>query len=585
MEELQARGWDCVDVVLVTGAAHVDHPSFPSAILGRALEAAGFRVGILPLPDAGDPESVAALGQPRLFFGVTAGPLDSMVANYTALGRRRSDDSYSPGGRAGARPDRAVTVYCNLIRRRFGKATPIVAGGIEASLRRFSHYDFWSDSVRRSLLLDCGADLLVHGGGEGPIVELARLFDSLGDLAESARGDRYESGLRLIPGVMWKEPASRPAPESGVELPAHEEAKGAGAAFARAHATLERNLGQRMWQQSGGMRVVANAPWAPTADEMDAIYAQPFTRNPHPCYGGVKIPGAEQVRFSVTTHRGCAGGCAFCAISAHQGKGVLSRSADSVLEEVERISRHPDFRGTVPDVGGPTANMYGAKCTRKEPCNRVSCLWPERCPDFADDQKAYLALLSRAARAEGLRNLFVTTGVRMDLALGSPEFVDALALRYTSGHLKIAPEHIAPAVLNAMRKPSGRDFARFVAEHKKLSLKAGKNQFVVPYLMAAHPGCTMDDMVDLALFLSKEGIRAEQCQVFTPTPGTASSVMYATGLDPMTMKPVFVEKDPQRKRLQKALILYHLPENRRLVREALKACGRERELPKFSRRR
>lgn len=573
--EMRARGWDCCDVVLVTGDAHVDHPSFPAALLGRWLEAHGFRVGVIARPDPSGDE-VGRLGLPRLCFGVTAGALDSMVANYTAQRRRRADDAYAPGGRAGGRPDRAVTAYGNAIRRLFGAAAFIVAGGMEASLRRFSHYDYWDDAVRRPILMDGGADVLVHGMGEGPLLEIARRLDAL-ERAGASRpaGTRERSrdprlrAVRDVPGVAYREPASAPAPADAVELPSFEEVRSDPVAHARFWAAFERTRGRRQAQVCAGMRIVSNPPWpAPTTGELDRIYGLPFTRDVHPSHGGARVPALEQVRFSVTAHRGCCGGCAFCAIAAHQGRRVSSRSAESVLAEVERIAAHPEFRGTVPDVGGPTANLWGAECGRGWDCGRVSCLWPARCPDLRVEQEGWVRLLRRAWRIRGVRHLFVTTGVRLDLLLESEAALRALVEEFTSGHLKVAPEHVAAPVLRRMRKPAGAGFDAFLRRHERLARAAGRRQYVLPYLMAAHPGARLRDAVDLALFLRRREVRVEQVQIFTPTPGTASTVMYATGLDPATLRPVFVERDPRGRELQKAVLLWHRPEGAAALREA-----------------
>jgi uncharacterized radical SAM protein YgiQ len=571
--ELQTLGWDCVDVLLVTGDANVDHPSFPAALLGRVLEAAGFRVALVARPDPGDPEALRAMGPPRLFLGVTAGSLDSMVANYTAQRKRRSDDPHDPDGKAGHRPDRALTAWCNLGRRAFGKETLIVAGGLEASLRRFAHYDYWSDSVRRPILMDCGADILVAGMGEAVALELARRLEQRSE-ARAPASDRL-AAVRDLPGVVWRQPAREAPPPGAVALPRHEEVASDRQAHLRAFQLQEANPGRAFAQECGGMRVVANAPPPPPSPEaLEAIYALPFTRNAHPLYGNRTIAALEQVRFSVTSHRGCAGGCAFCSIVAHQGKGVVSRGRQSVLDEVRTIARHPDFRGTVNDIGGPTANMWGLRCTGPDGCRRTSCLWPRRCSHLVDEQDAYRQLLADAAAIPGVKNLFVTTGIRMDLALDNEALVEALAFRHTSGHLKVAPEHVVPSVLQAMRKPADDAFGRFLAAHRRLSRRAGRNQYVLPYLLAAHPGCRLEDMVELALYLRRRNIRAEQCQIFTPTPGTAATVMYATGLDPATGEPLFVERDPRTKELHKALILWHLPAMRPQIRQALKRCNR-----------
>ncbi|HPQ69680.1 MAG TPA: YgiQ family radical SAM protein [bacterium] len=575
-KQARARGWDELDVVIVTGDANVDHPSFPAALLGRVLEAADFRVGIIARPDPQDVESVKPLGLPRLFFAVTAGALDSMVANYTALKRRRSDDPYAPGGQAGGRPDRALTAYGNLLRRAYGKAAFIVAGGLEASLRRFVHYDYWSDSVRRSLLMDCGADILVHGMGEGPIVAIAQRLTALQNEIDAPDAAQRLAAVRDVSGVVYRVPLREPEPSDAVALPAAEEVAADADAHLLAFRLTEKHRERRLWQNNGGLRVIANPPW-PTLSgaELDRIYSLPFTRNAHPMYAGARVPALEQVRFSVTSHRGCFGGCAFCAIAAHQGKIVQSRSVDSVLTEVERIAAHPAFRGTINDLGGPTANMYGLHCTRENPCDRPSCLWPQRCPDLHTDHSAYVALLEKARRVKGVQHLFITTGVRTDLAVLDEPFVAALAKHYTSGHLKIAPEHVCPAVLDLMRKTDIAHLDRFLELYARHSQRAGKEQYVLPYLMAAHPGSRLTDMIDVALYLRQRRMRVEQCQIFTPTPGTMATVMYATGKHPLTGEAVFVERDAQRKQMQKALILAHLPENASLVHKALRLAKRE----------
>ena len=565
-----------IDVLLVTGDPDLDHPSFPANLLKRWLEAHGRTVALVSRPDPERPQALAAVGAPRLFVGVTAGALDSMVANTTALKKRRSDDPYGPDGAPGGRPDRAVTVYANLVRRAFGKEVVLVAGGLEASLRRFAHYDFWSDGVRRPLLLDCGADVLVHGMGEVPVLELAtRLEATLGQPREAR-----VAALHGTPGVVVKEPKSAPPPPGALALPTAEEVASSPEAHARAFRLAERSPGRVLTQEAGGLRVVA-WPAAPlTPGQLDRLFGLPFSRDPSPAYGGARFAALEQVRFSVTSHRGCFGGCAFCAIGAHQGKAVISRSEASVLAEVRRIVSHPDFRGTVPDVGGPTANMYACGCQRPQgPCDRPSCLWPSRCRHLGTDPTPYRHLLERAAHVPGVKHLFVTTGVRMDLALTAPGFVDDLAARHTSGHLKVAPEHVTAAVLAAMRKPEGNDLEAFARAFGAASRRAGKTQYVLPYFIAAHPGCRLDDMLEVALFLHRTGMAVEQVQIFTPTPGTAATVMYATGLDPDTLRPVFVERDPHQKQLQKALLLWRDPANARLVRQALSQLGRDDLVP------
>lgn len=571
-EDLGQRGWDKLDVLLVTGDAYVDHPSFPASLLGRILEGAGYRVGVVARCDVSSPADVARLGAPRLFCGVTSGALDSMVANYTALRKPRSDDPYAADGKAGGRPDRAVTVYCNLLRRAFGKRVPIVIGGIEASLRRYAHYDYWSNRVRRSILIDSGADILLAGTAEEAVLLLARRMESLpanwaGD-AEILAGHVWG-----VPGVMVKGGGTETA--TGVTMPSADEVAAEGRAHVAAFNLQSRQQEGALVQRQGALWVCGSPPAVSSRAALDAAMELPFLRTMHPDYRGLRAPALEQVQFSVTTHRGCFGGCAFCAITGLQGKGVVSRSEASVMTEVKGFVRHPDFRGTIPDLGGPTANMWQLGCTADRLCQRPSCLHPTVCCHLNTDQSRYRELLTHVAELPGVRHLFVTTGIRMDLALGSPELLHQLAFQHTSGHLKVAPEHVVDEVLRHMRKPSGSEFSRFVALHRGLSAKAGKRQSVIPYLMAAHPGCTLNDMVDAAVALASMGITVEQCQIFTPTPGTASTVMYATGINPDTLEPVFVERSDRGKQMQKSLLLYHLPSQRAHVMSALTTAKRE----------
>ncbi len=571
-EELNRLGINQLDVLLITGDAHVDHPAFPANLLGRWLESFGFRVGLVARPRPDHPEDLKAMGPPRLFVGITAGALDSLVANRTALGKKRSDDAYAPGGQAGGRPDRALTAYGQLTRRAFGKSVLIVAGGLEASLRRFGHYDFWSDKIRRSVLMDCGADLLVHGMGEGPILNLAQR------LADMGTQDRQERMANLVdlPGLVFRLPRSAPEPESGTTLPSFEEITADRGRYVESFNLQERHRHNRMWQNVAGMRVVANPPHAPLSqEEMDRLYSLPFRREAHPMYGGKPIPALEQVRFAVTSHRGCAGGCAFCAITAHQGLRISSRSQASVLNEIERMISHPAFRGTITDVGGPTANLYGARCTGPANCPRPSCLWPKICPKLDLPMDIYSKLLKQARSIPKIKHLFVTTGIRTDLLKRQPGLLEALVRHHTSGHFKVAPEHLDKGVLDCMRKPTAQAFMDLHRDFGPLSARAGKRQYLLPYFMAAHPGCRLENMLEPALFLRRYKIRAEQVQIFTPTPGTAATVMYASGMDPATGKTVFVERSEQGKRLQKALLLSHLPESGPLVRKALRILKRE----------
>jgi uncharacterized radical SAM protein YgiQ len=571
-DELRARGWNQIDVLLVTGDAHVDHPSFPAAQVGRWLEAQGHRVAVLARPAVDDLAAMRALGEPRLFVGVTAGALDSMVANTTALRRRRSDDAYAPGGRAGRRPDRALTAYCQLARRAFGKRVLVVGGGLEASLRRFAHYDYWADAFRRPLLMDCGADVLIWGMGEAPAAALARRLDAL---EPAARADprRRSAAIRDVPGLVYRTPASHPAPSGHHRLPSAEAVAAGGDACLEAFRAQQRHQHRGLTQRCGGMRVIANPPAAVDGAALDRFAAPAFRRQAHPIHGGRPVPALEQVRFAVTSHRGCFGGCAFCAISAHQGRDVISRSRESVLAEVDRIAAHPAFRGTLTDIGGPTANMWGLRCGRTGSCRRSSCLWPNRCRHLCGDQTDYLALLRAAAARPGVRRVFVTTGLRLDLALECPDLLAGLTAEHTSGLLKVAPEHLVDHVLQRMHKPAGDQLTRFLDAFAEHSRPAGR-QFVLPYFMAAHPGCRLEDMLPVALFLRRRRLRVDQVQIFTPTPGTAASVMYATGRDPTDGRPVFVERSDAGKRLQKALLLSHLPQQAAAVRRALQQLGR-----------
>ena len=573
---MAARGWTQCDVVIVTGDAYVDHPAFAPALLGRVLEAAGFQVGILARPRPDHPKDIARLGRPRLFFAVAPGAVDSMVSNFTAQKRRRRSDAYAPGGRGGGRPERALIVYCNMIRRVFGKAAAILAGGIEASLRRFAHYDFWDDAVRRPVLLDAPADALVYGMGERPLLAAARAVRA-GSARKGPTATPAESLARVarrVRGMVWRTAASDKPPKGFHGLPSFEAVRDDAGSYVRAFNEEIRCRETGVYQDCAGHRVAANPPARPlTTKELDAAYALPFTRMAHPAYAE-RIPALEQVQFSVTSHRGCFGGCAFCGIAAHQGHVVQSRSGHSILSEVRGFVGHPQFKGTVRDIGGPTANMWGLRCTRSRPCSRRNCLAPLVCRHLETDQTPYVHLLEAARRIKGVKHLFVSTGVRMDLALKCPPLIEALARHHTSGHARVAPEHVVPEVLEVMMKPAGRAFTDYLNAFRRASLSAGKEQYLLPYFMAAHPGSRLEDMIEVALFLNREGMRVEQCQIFTPTPGTAGTVMYHTGINPHTGKRVFVEKDMHRRQMQKALVLCHLAGNRALVLEALRICGR-----------
>lgn len=548
--EMDALGWDECDIVIVSGDAYVDHPSFGAALIGRWLESLGWRVGIIPQPRWDSVADFLALGRPRLFAGITSGSMDSMVSHYTSLNRRRSDDAYTEGGIAGARPDRAVLVYSNRVREAM-PGVPVVLGGIEASLRRLSHYDFWSGTVRKPILLDTKAEILVHGMGERQAAEIARRI---------ARGAPLEG----IPGTAtWGSIASVEAvmPGGALALPSHEEVAGSPAELLRLTLAVEAELnpwcGRPMIQKCDSRAVLVQPPAEPlSTEELDALYDLPFARAPHPRYAG-RIPAWDMIRDSITVVRGCGGGCSFCALSLHQGRAVRSRSRESVMREVETLASSDGFSGTISDLGGPTANMYGLGCDSPEAemaCRRPSCLHPSICRHFRTDHSAYTALLAAAASAEGVRHVFVGSGIRHDLALEDPVFIEKLVAMHTSGHLKIAPEHFSDRVLALMRKPSASFYARFEEAFRRASLRSGKEQYLVPYLMAAFPGCTAEDMDLVSAMLSEAGIRPKQVQVFLPAPMTLATAMYVNRTDP-SGAPIEVASRTCEKRLQLDLLL------------------------------
>ena len=548
LPEARARGWPELDVVLVSGDAYVDHPSFGAALIGRVLEAAGFRVGIIAQPDWRRLDDFQRLGRPRLFFGITAGNMDSLVNHFTAQKRRRRQDAYSPGGAPGCRPDRATIVYANRAAQAY-PGVPIVLGGVEASLRRISHYDFWDDAVRRSLLLDAMADLLVYGMGEQAVVEVARRL---------AAGEPVRA-LRDLPGTAYRCAAGQ-EPAGVPWLPDHGSAAADPAQFILMHrlaAEQARGSGQVLAQRAGDWSLVVLPPAPPlTGPELDASYALPFSRRAHPAYRE-PVPALEAVQFSLTSHRGCLGGCAFCALYAHQGRVVQSRSAAALVAEARELVAHPDFRGVIGDVGGPTANCYRARCRQgrdRRGCPRPSCLYPSLCPHLQRGQLHQLALLRRIAALEGVKRVLVASGVRHDLALADPDYVRELAQHYVGGHLKLAPEHFSDQVLALMRKPGSGCYLECEREFRKRSQEVGKEQYVVPYLMAGHPGCRRQDMAAAAAFMRRHGIRVEQVQCFTPTPMTDATCMWHTGRDPWTGKRVYVPRDPRERAAQMALL-------------------------------
>ena len=537
-EEMERRGWEELDVLLVTGDAYVDHPSFGAALLGRWLCANGLRVGIVAQPRWDGPADIERMGRPRLFAGVTAGAMDSMLAHYTAFRKKRRGDAYTPGGRAGARPNRAGIVYTGLVRHAF-PGLPVVVGGIEASLRRATHYDFWTEKLRRSMLLDSKADLLVYGMAERAILEIAQRLQAIPpgetrppDTLHGIRGAAFAvSSLDAL-----TDSPRGPGRSGVITLPSHEAILGDAKKLMEATLAIERQVHQGVeWatQGSGNRHLVLTPPAEPlAADELDALYAFPFTRQPHPSYSK-PIPAAGMIRFSVTSHRGCAGGCTFCSIALHQGRRIRSRSAPSLEEEVRTLTRHPDWAGSISDVGGPTANMWGARCTADpSSCKRPDCLTPEVCRHFEMDGEALVRLLRMLRAVEGVKHLRVASGVRYDLAEEEDPYLGALVREFVGGQLTIAPEHLSAHVLRLMRKPAFEVFEKFLRLFERESRRAHKKQYVIPYLISAFPGCTDEDMHRLARWLQERGWKPRQVQCFIPTPGTVATAMYYAGIDP-----------------------------------------------------
>jgi len=569
-EDALQRGWDELDIIFVSGDAYIDHPAFGVPLLARWLESRGFRVGIIPQPDWRSKDPFMALGRPRLFFAVSAGAMDSMVAHYTPQKKLRRDDAYTPGNRHGSRPNRATIVYTSRLKEAY-KEVPVVIGGIEASLRRFAHYDFWEDKVRRSIIFDAKADLLVCGMGERPMLELAERMRR----GESFRQITDIRGTAFIAGAGCDTAPFR-------EIPSFEDVSASRAKYAEAYRIASEELNpycaRSLVQRHGDRWLVCNPPSFPLSErELDGIYALPFTKAPHRVYQE-PIPAYEQIRASITTHRGCSGGCAFCAITHHQGKLVQSRSVSSVLDEVRRLAESGWFRGSISDVGGPTANMYGMACSSSRAqavCRRGSCLWPSVCRHLQYSGGRGEELLRRVRNVRGVKHVTVSSGIRYDLLDRQLSYFRELVGHHVGGLLKVAPEHTVDRVVALMHKPGQKSFERFLAFFREESRQCGKRQAVVPYLMSGHPGCTLSDMVDLALFLKRNNLRVEQVQEFTPTPGTLATCMYYTGIDPFSGEPVHVSRGDREKRLQKSLVLWHLPAERPRVLNALAAAGRE----------
>ena len=633
-DEMDALGWDQCDVILVTGDAYVDHPSFGMAIVGRVLEAQGFRVGIIAQPDWRSTADFERLGAPSLFFGITAGNMDSMVNRYTADKRVRSDDAYTPAGAGGKRPDRSVIVYAQRVREAFADAT-VVIGGIEASLRRIAHYDYWSEKVRRSILLDSRADLLVFGNGERQIVEIAHRLAS-GEKPAQIRHVRGTALLGSAAGADWteidsthldlpgrvdahpnpyameseiaaaareaaaNEPGvnvvrfSRRVPtadreRSYIRLPSYEQVQDDPVLYAHASRILhmESNPGnaRALVQRHGQSDVWLNPPPIPlTMPEMDRIYELPYARVPHPAYGDAKIPAYEMIRFSVTIQRGCFGGCTFCSITEHEGRIIQNRSEDSVLREIETIRDSvPGFTGVISDLGGPTANMYRIACKSREieaACRRPSCVYPAVCPNLNTNHAPLIKLYRRARELPGIKKVLIASGVRYDLAIESPEYVKELAQHHVGGYLKIAPEAIGEGPLSKMMKPGVGTYYKFKQLFDRYSQSAGKEQYLIPYFIAAHPGTTDEDMLELALWLKKNGYRADQVQAFLPGPMATATAMYYSGKNPLkrvtrTSEQVTIPRGLKVRRLHKAFLRYHDPNNWPMLRAALKHMGRD----------
>lgn len=574
--EMLSMGYDRPDFVIITGDAYVDHPSFGTAIISRVLEAEGFRVCILPQPQ--NDADFCRFGEPLLGFLVNSGNIDSMVAHYTAAKRKRSEDAYSPGGRAGLRPDRAVTVYCKKIKRLFPDSF-IAIGGVEASLRRFAHYDYWSNKVMPSILIDSGADILMYGMGEKHIVEIANRLKN---------GETKET-LTDIKGTCYAVSTKDYVPMSVKECPSFKEVSEDSENGKKKYAIATRIQqnehdavrGKIVIQRHGDKIVVQNPPMPPlTTEEMDAVYGLPFMRTYHPSYeklGGV--PGIEEVKFSVIHNRGCFGACNFCALAYHQGRTISSRSHKSVLDEVKKITKMQDFKGYIHDVGGPTANFRKPSCEaqlKRGVCADKKCLAPTPCPALEVDHSDYLELLKKIRAVPKVKKVFIRSGVRFDYLLADKDetFFKELVLNHTSGQLKVAPEHCSDNVLKYMGKPPFSVYNRFKKRFYELTESFGKKQFLVPYLMSSHPGSTINDAVELALFLKREGIHPEQVQDFYPTPGTVSTCMFYTGIDPLTNEKVYVPRTSEEKAMQRALLQYFKPENADTVRKALKIAGR-----------
>lgn len=576
MEDMKKRGWTQADFVFVIGDAYVDHPSFGPAIISRLLERYGYKVCMIAQPDWKNDKSIDVFGRPRLGFLVCGGNMDSMVNHYSVSKKRRQKDAYSPGGQMGLRPDYATTVYCNLIRRTY-KDVPIIIGGIEASLRRMAHYDYWSDKLKHSILVDSSADILSYGMGEHSMIEIAEALDSGIDVKD----------ITFVRGTCYRTKDISGVPEDSIILPDYDSLSKDRLEYARSFYTQYINTdpySAKTLVEGYGNRgyVVQNPPAYPlTQMEMDDVYDLPYMNNYHPIYeeaGG--IPAISEIKFSLTSNRGCFGGCSFCALTFHQGRIIQTRSHESLIKEAERMTHDPDFKGYIHDVGGPTANFRHKSCAKQDKygvCTNKQCLIPEPCRNLKVDHKDYVELLRKLEAVPGVKKVFIRSGIRFDyvMADSNDEFLKELCEKHISGQLRVAPEHVSDNVLRMMGKPQNSVYEKFIDRYKRVNAKTGKQQYVVPYLMSSHPGSTLKEAVELAEYVRDIGYMPEQVQDFYPTPSTISTCMYYTGVDPRTMKPVYVPHNPHEKAMQKALMMYRKPENYDLVKEALIKAGRQ----------
>ena len=584
VKELKAREWDELDVILFSGDAYVDHPSFGIPVIGRVLENAGYRVAIVPQPNwQDDLRDFKKFGRPNLFFGVSAGAMDSMVNHYTARRRKRSNDAYTPGNRSGARPDYPSIVYTEKLKSLFPE-TPVILGGVEASLRRFTHFDYWKNALRKSILLDAGADMIVYGMGEKSILQLARLMD---------KGVSFDSITNLPQSVIARsvyEKESLLKKRAYVSITDHQGCLRNKTLFAKNFAILEHtsNLSDPnvVVQDCDNQTIIANPPYGIlTEKEMDHIYDLPYTRLPHPRYAKKgTIPAYEMISHSVNTHRGCFGGCSFCTISAHQGKFIHSRSPESILKEIRNITKMPDFKGHITDLGGPSANMYRMKGVNKrmcDVCQRPSCLFPSICKNLNTDHREMINLYKKAAKTEGVKKVTIGSGLRYDFIQHDEskshfrEYFSEIVRHHVSGRLKVAPEHTSGPVLNVMRKPDFSLFKKLVKEFRKINTDAGLNQQIVPYFISSHPQCSPEDMAELAVLTKDAGFRLEQVQDFTPTPMTLATVMYYTGLDPYSLEKIITAKSEKEKQQQVIFFFWYKKEYREKISQVLKRMGRE----------